>query len=102
MRKALKQLKGRLGRVVRDIERKTADWPTLPGTLIHEITLAKRLQAQQPKRSNKLYSLHAPEVECISKDKAQKRYEFDVKVGVVASLRTPFHPGGAQLARQSL
>jgi len=41
---------------------------------------------------SKLYleSLHAPEVECISKGKAHKRYEFGVKVGVVASLRTPF------------
>jgi IS5 family transposase len=90
MRKALKQLKGRLGRVVRDIERKTADWPSLPDTLAHELKLSKRLLAQQPKSRNKLYSLHAPEAECISKGKAHKRYEFGVKVGVVASLRTPF------------
>jgi IS5 family transposase len=90
MRKALKQLKGRLGRVVRDIERKTADWPTLPDALVQELALAKRILAQQPKGRNKLYSLHAPEVECISKGKAHKRYEFGVKVGVVASLRTPF------------
>jgi IS5 family transposase len=90
MRKTLKQLKGRLGRVVRDIERKTADWPTLPDALAHELRLAKRLLAQQPKGRDKLYSLHAPEVECISKGKAHKRYEFGVKVGVVASLRTPF------------
>mgnify|MGYP001818664178 CR=1 len=46
--------------------------------------------AQDSKSRNKLYSLHAPEVECISKGKAHKRYEFGVKVGVVASLRTPF------------
>ena len=90
MRKALKQLKGRLGRVVRDIERKTADWPALPETLVQALTLAKRLLAQMPKSRHKLYSLHAPEVECISKGKAHKRYEFGVKVGVVASLRTPF------------
>jgi IS5 family transposase len=90
MRKALKQLKGRLGRVVRDIKRKTADWRLLPDTLAHELMLAERLLAQQPKSRNKLYSLHAPEVECISKGKAHKRYEFGVKVSVVASLRTPF------------
>ena len=90
MRKALKQLRGRLGRVVRDIERKTADWSTLPETLVQALTLAKRLLAQMPKSRNKLYSLHAPEVECISKGKAHKRYEFGVKVGVVASLRKPF------------
>jgi IS5 family transposase len=90
MRKTLKQLKGRLGRVVRDIERKTTDWEALPDSLVHELVLAKRLLSQEPKSSNKLCSLHAPEVECISKGKAHKRYEFGVKVGVVASLRTPF------------
>ena len=40
--------------------------------------------------ANKLYSLHAPKVECVSKGKAHKRYEFGVKVGVVASLKKPF------------
>ena len=90
MRKALKQLKGRLGRVVRDIERKTAEWSSLPDGLAHELALAKRLLAQDSKSRNKLYSLHAPETECISKGKAHKRYEFGVKVGVVSSLRTPF------------
>ena len=58
--------------------------------MAHELALARRLLAQDSKSRNKLYSLHAPEVECISKGKAHKRYEFGVKVGVVASLRTPF------------
>jgi IS5 family transposase len=66
MRKALKQLKGRLGRVVRDIERKTAAWQVVPEALAHQLALAKRLLAQSAKSKNKLYSLHAPEVECIS------------------------------------
>jgi transposase, IS5 family len=43
MRKALKQLKGRLGRVVRNIEPKTASWPPLPESLANELTLARRL-----------------------------------------------------------
>lgn len=90
MRKVLKQLKGRLGRVVRDIERKTADWQALPAALQQELTLAKRLLEQQPRDKNKLYSLHAPEVECISKGKAHKRYEFGVKVGIVTALKRPF------------
>ncbi|AMX59556.1 hypothetical protein LEP1GSC016_3741 [Leptospira borgpetersenii serovar Hardjo-bovis str. Sponselee] len=34
-----------------------------------------------PKNSkNKIYSIHAPEVECISKGKFHKRYEFSCKV----------------------
>ena len=41
---------------------------------------AERIRSQQPKDKNKLYALHAPEVECISKGKARNRYEFGVKV----------------------
>ena len=90
MRKTLKQLKVRLGRVVRDLERKTADWESRPASMSRELHLAWRLLGQDRQSKNKLYSLHAPEVECISKGKAHKRYEFGVKVGVVSSLKTPF------------
>ncbi|MCY7288882.1 MAG: hypothetical protein LH624_11695, partial [Cryobacterium sp.] len=34
---------------------------------------------------NKLYALHAPEVECISKGKARNPYEFGVKVSLVVT-----------------
>ena len=37
--------------------------------------MAKRLLARQKQDKNKLYSLHAPEVECISKGKVHKRYD---------------------------
>jgi transposase, IS5 family len=90
MHRELKKLKGRLGRVVRDLERKTASWDVVPEALTRELALAHRLLSQQRTGANKLYSLHAPEVECISKGKAHKRYEFGVKVGVVASLKKPF------------
>ena len=38
-------------------------------------------------RGPKVYSLHAPEVECIAKGKAHRPYEFGVKVSVA----TPLH-----------
>ena len=90
MHRELKKLKGRLGRVVRDLERKTASWDVVPEALTRELALAQRLLTQQRTGSNKLYSLHAPEAECVSKGKAHKRYEFGVKVGVVACLKKPF------------
>ncbi|OLH37687.1 transposase, partial [Xanthomonas oryzae pv. oryzae] len=34
------------------------------------------------KRAQKLYALHAPEVECMSRGKARQPYEFGVKVGI--------------------
>ena len=58
---------------------------TTPSTLAALSTLlarAERIRTQQPKDKNKLYALHAPEVECISKGKARIRYEFGVKVSL--------------------
>ena len=46
---------------------------------------AERIRSQQPKDKNKLYALHAHEVECISKGKARHRYEFGVKVSLAIS-----------------
>lgn len=63
------------------------------------IERATRIQSQQRKDKNKLYAMHAPEVECIGKGKARKPYEFGVKVGVVVThkqglmLGCRSHPG---------
>ena len=46
---------------------------------------AERIRTQQPQDKNKLYALHAPEVECISKGKARNRYEFGVKVSLAVT-----------------
>lgn len=46
---------------------------------------AERVRTQQRNDKNKLYALHAPEVECLAKGKARKPYEFGVKSAVVVS-----------------
>jgi len=46
-----------------------------------------RVLAQKRTDSKKVYSIHAPEVECIAKGKARKKYEFGVKVSVVTTSR---------------
>ncbi len=46
---------------------------------------AGRIHAQKRNDKNKLYALHAPEVECISKGKARKPYEFGVKVSLAVT-----------------
>ena len=76
--------------MVRDLERKTSSRDVVPEALTLELALARRLLVQQRTGANKLYSLHAPVLECISKGKLHKRYEFGVEVGVVASLKKPF------------
>jgi IS5 family transposase len=87
MRKALRRLKGYTGRVLRDIERqmdKVAEGP-LKLRLQDLLALVNRLLAQKPKDRRKLYSLHEPAVDCISKGKAHKRYEFGTKVTVATT-----------------
>ena len=50
----------------------------------------RRQQAKNPKTKDKLYALHEPEVDCIFKGKAHKRYEFGVKVGIVCTQQAGF------------
>ena len=72
MKKAIKTLKTRVGRVHREVERKIGQLPeqvrSKASELLHRV---KRVLNQQTKDKNKLYALHAPEVECISKGKAR-------------------------------
>ena len=75
--KQTKKLKTYLGRMIRDITRKAAN-PDQELALMLERTL--RIYSQKRDDGNKLYSLDAPEVECIGKGKAHKRYEFGCKV----------------------
>ncbi len=55
--------------------------------LIIDRALAGRILAQKRADSKKVYSVHAPEVECIAKGKARKKYEFGVKVSVATTSR---------------
>lgn len=81
-RKMTKKLKTYLGCVYRDISRKETD----PDKDLEKLLrLACRLLLQEKNSKNKLYSIHAPEVECISKGKAHKRYEFGNKVGLATT-----------------
>jgi transposase, IS5 family len=83
----IKQLRIFLGRGCRDIHRKIEDRLERKNIFLPEPALAERLLTQEKQDKNKLYSLHAPEVECISKGKAHKKYEFGVKVSVATSNR---------------
>ena len=74
-----KKLKTYLGRLIRDIERKIDNPDQMLATMLER---TKRIHSQQRNDSNKLYSLDAPEVECISKGKAHKRYEFGCKMSL--------------------
>jgi IS5 family transposase len=75
--KQTKKLKTYLGRIIRDIRRKAEN---IDETLAVMLERTSKIYSQKRDDGHKLYSLDAPEVECISKGKAHKRYEFGCKV----------------------
>jgi IS5 family transposase len=99
LKKVLKRQRTILGVVMREVQRKLAlrlqprehDTEPLNALALTAMNTwlerAERIRTQQPKSKskNKLYALHAPEVECISKGKARKPYEFGVKVGMAVT-----------------
>ena len=90
MRRALKFLRTRLGRVIRDIRRKITGDARLRARFNPLLDLAVKVGVQDHRqRGPKVYSLHAPEVECIGKGKARAPYEFGCKVSVATPVTSP-------------
>ena len=88
--RALKFLRIRLGRVIRDIRRKIAGDEGLTERFADLLALAHRVRFQDHhQRGHKVYALHAPEVECIGKGKARAPYEFGCKVSIATSATKP-------------
>ncbi len=85
-RKETKRLRTYLGRVLRDIQRKaTTNGQELSPQLSQALERATRIYRQQREDKHKLYSMQAPEVECIAKGKEHKKYEFGCKVSVATT-----------------
>jgi IS5 family transposase len=84
--KPLRRLRTYLGRTNRDIARQIAGEDELQDIFRRPLHLASRvLEQKRRQRGRKIYSLHAPEVECIGKGKAHAPYEFGVKVSVATT-----------------
>lgn len=82
-KKSMRKLHTYLGRLIRDVERKA---PQMNKDLLEAFLKAKRIYHQKTQDKNKLLSWHAPEVECISKGKPHKLYEFGCKVSVISTV----------------
>jgi IS5 family transposase len=82
--KADRKVKTIAGRLVRELERNLS-----PDSHYQtDIDLFKKVLLQKRNDSNKIYSLHEPEVQCISKGKEHKKYEFGNKVSIVHTQHT--------------
>ena len=85
-RKASKRVKTIAGRLVREIEQKLK--PVMLSSYRDEIELYRKVLAQKRGDSNKIYSLHEPNVKCYAKGKDHKKFEFGSKVSVVVCQST--------------
>lgn len=90
---AKRKLKTIAGRLIRDLERKLAHNG-------YETTLAlfKKVVSQGKYNKNKVYSLHEPEVYCVAKGKAHKKYEYGCKASVVLTQNTGIIVGAMTFA----
>lgn len=85
-KKEEKRLHTYLGRVLRDFERKANERKLDKESRLLVETI-RRIYLQQRDDSNKVYSVHEPHVECISKGKLHKKYEFGCKATIVVTHR---------------
>lgn len=85
-RKANKKIQIIAGRLLRDVARK------LPlerlGKYLPDLKLYQRVLSQKRGDSNKIYSLHEPNVKCYSKGKDHKKFEFGSKASIIVDQDT--------------
>ena len=96
-KKMTRKLHTNLGRLYRDIQRQLAQHPEKRTVFTELLPRIEHLLTQQRHDKHKLYSLHAPEVECIAKGKVNKRYEFGVKASLVSTQTQHFLVGAQAL-----
>lgn len=99
IRKHTKKLRTYLGRVLRDIDRK------LPKKKRSEswqqaLALARKIFHQQRVSPDRIYSVHAPETQCIAKGKLRKPYEWGHKVGLVTTAKGQFVVGAVAFSQR--
>lgn len=85
-RKADRKIKTIAGRLVRELGRK------LPldrlGVHLPQLKLFQRVLSQKRNDTDKIYSLHEPDVKCHSKGKEHKKYEFGSKASILVEQQT--------------
>ena len=80
---AKRKLKTIAGRLIRELGRKLPE-----GIYGKELELYKKVLAQEKNGKDKTYSLHEPEVYCMGKGKAHKKYEYGCKASLVLTQKT--------------
>ncbi len=79
--KADKRLRTIAGRLVRELKRNLGDNSPYDELL----SIFEKILLQRRNSSHKIYSIHEPDVQCISKGKEHKKYESGNKVSIIRS-----------------
>lgn len=96
-RRETRRLKTYFGRVLREVERSLEEDVELKTIASEWLMNLRKIFEQKRSDSQKIYSAHEPQVECISKGKAHKKYEFGCKVSIVTT-----HKQGLVLSSEAL
>ena len=81
----------------RDVTRKIQGNKTLEAIFQPTLEVIEQVLTQDKHSKNKVYSIHEPKVECISKGKAHKKYEFGCKTSIIIT-----HKEGLALGTEAL
>jgi IS5 family transposase len=94
--RAERKLKTIAGRLIREIQRKVSEGRIKEYT--KKLDVCAHILRQQKKDSNKIYSLHEPDVYCVSKGKERKSYEFGCKVSILKTQKSGIIVGAMSFA----
>jgi len=92
-RKALRKIKTIAGRQLRDLMRKLPE--AVKQKYEKELEIMNKILQQKKEDKNKIYSLHEPQVSCISKGKDYKKYEFGSKASLLITKTSGIIVGAA-------
>ena len=98
-KKARKELKTIAGRLLRELYRKLPSW----GIAFYKerLELFERVLSQEKNSKDKIYSLHEPDVYCLSKGKEHKKYEFGAKASIVTTKNSGIIVGALSFAKNT-
>ncbi|MCB1949852.1 IS5 family transposase [Nitrosomonas sp.] len=86
-KRALKRLRTIAGILIRELRRELPQY-CLFERYQKDFLLYERILKQQPKDTDKIYSLHEPQVYCVAKGKDHNQYEYGSKASIACTARS--------------
>ena len=83
---AARKIKTISGRMIRDLERKLTNEQF--EKYANDFLIFNEIISQERNSTNKIYSIHEPEVRCIAKGKESKKYEYGNKTSIVKTIKS--------------